>query len=31
MSALQAPKPGDRVWETTHGVKMRMPTSSYAY
>lgn len=31
MSALQGPKPGDKVWETTHGVKMRMPTASYPY
>lgn len=31
MSALQPPKPGVKMWETTHGVKMRMPTASYPY
>ena len=25
------PKPTDRVWETDHGVKMRMPTDRYPY
>ncbi|MFM8894869.1 MAG: phage integrase central domain-containing protein, partial [Actinomycetales bacterium] len=28
---LGGPGPGDRVWETTHGVRMRMPTAAYPY
>ena len=28
---LCGPAPGDRLWETAHGVKMRMPTASYPY
>jgi integrase len=31
MSALQPPKPGVKLWETPHGVKMRMPTAHYPY